>query len=64
VRGLNAEYEQLRRQVLAEEDRCWRCGSGVDLTVGHVTPRSRGGLNVRSNLHAECAHCNYSVKAS
>lgn len=41
--------------------RCWYCGASflnAKLTRDHVTPRSRGGLNVAGNLVLACEPCN------
>jgi 5-methylcytosine-specific restriction endonuclease McrA len=62
-RGYDGPYQRLRRQVLGEETTCWLCGlpprAGDPLTVDHVLPIKLGGLNVRSNLRAAHASCNY-----
>lgn len=56
------EYQANRRQVLAEEDRCWICKQpprpGNPLTADHVTPAVHGGSNARSNLRAAHLKCN------
>jgi HNH endonuclease len=38
--------------------RCMACGSHHDLTIDHVWPVSRGGLNDASNLRTLCRSCN------
>jgi 5-methylcytosine-specific restriction endonuclease McrA len=62
-RGYDGHYQRLRRQVLGEESVCWLCGlpprAGDPLTVDHVVSLKFGGLNVRCNLHAAHASCNY-----
>ena len=37
---------------------CVRCGSDSDLTIDHITPRSRGGSDEESNLQTMCRSCN------
>lgn len=44
--------------------RCWYCGcDGVDLTLDHVMPRSRGGADDPENLVPACRPCNSSKGA-
>jgi hypothetical protein len=61
-RGLGAEYDRERRQVLAGATHCARCGKpfGPDRrpTAGHVTASVDGG-GTTGNLRPECAPCNY-----
>ncbi|MEO0326027.1 MAG: HNH endonuclease [Myxococcota bacterium] len=48
-----------RRNVfLRDEQTCQYCGSGQDLTLDHVLPRSRGGASTWENLVACCRECN------
>ena len=50
-----------KKNVLLRDDfRCQYCGAsgGNDLTVDHVTPKSRGGPSSWTNLVACCAPCN------
>jgi hypothetical protein len=68
ARGLDATYQRLRTQVLAEEADCWVCGMRVDQalpgihpegpTVDHITRRVDGGTNERSNLRLAHNRCN------
>jgi hypothetical protein len=55
----------LRYRVLSRDHfRCVTCGAspakdvGVELHVDHITPWSRGGLNVEQNLRTLCSRCN------
>lgn len=41
-----------------EGDVCRYCGTTNELTVEHLTPRSRGGTNDPSNLGVSCLTCN------
>lgn len=41
-----------------DENRCGYCGSGRDLTIDHIIPRSRGGIESWSNLITACTTCN------
>lgn len=48
-----------RRAVFARDrHRCQYCGSSRHLTVDHVVPRSKGGLDSWDNLVTSCASCN------
>ena len=70
-----AAWRKLRATVLAEEDRCARCGRPVNknlsgnhkwgATVGHVVELDRwpAGLLVRSNVRLEHRHCNITAGA-
>jgi hypothetical protein len=53
------------RWAIFERDgyQCVRCGSRRDLTVDHVVPVSRGGLNAPDNLRTLCRRCNSSKGA-
>ena len=41
---------------------CAYCGSGDDLHVDHVVPRSKGGSNEMINLKVCCWTCNYAKR--
>ncbi|TMK39166.1 MAG: HNH endonuclease [Actinobacteria bacterium] len=48
-----------RRAVFARDGwSCQYCGSGSNLTVDHVVPRSKGGSSTWDNIVASCAPCN------
>jgi len=48
-----------RRAVFARDrHRCQYCGSERHLTVDHVVPRSKGGLDTWDNVVTSCAPCN------
>lgn len=68
---------KVRREVLARDhERCFHCGvisnqpypdypdRTATMTVGHVVPAEFGGLPIASNLRAECALCNESVRSA
>ena len=50
----------LNRQNIFKRDsnHCQYCGSGRDLTLDHVHPRSRGGKSSWDNLVTACKSCN------
>lgn len=59
---------RLKAKVRATQPLCARCGQPWDPTVhwshpqafslGHIIPKSRGGLDVESNVRAEHFGCN------
>lgn len=51
-----------QRERILERDgrRCVRCGSGEDLAIDHVIPRSKGGTSDDDNLQTLCRRCNSS----
>jgi 5-methylcytosine-specific restriction endonuclease McrA len=62
-RYVNLPYRNgviLNRQNVFRRDgnNCQYCGSGKDLTIDHVMPRSRGGKSSWDNLVAACKACN------
>ncbi len=49
-----------RKNILKRDGhRCQYCGTGEDLTIDHVLPRSRGGKDTWENLVAACNRCNH-----
>ncbi len=48
------------RQALFKRDKhvCQYCGAHGDLTLDHILPKSRGGLDTWENLVAACIRCN------
>lgn len=54
------EYMRLRAIVMAEEAACYWCGVEAQASdqCDHEIPLSRGGRNVRANLHRSCRRCN------
>lgn len=48
-----------RREVMRRDNHtCQYCGAKHNLTLDHVTPRSKGGLHSWDNVVAACAQCN------
>ena len=65
IRLLTYLYLPYRRLNLSKQNvyrrdgfRCVYCGSGANLTLDHVLPRSRGGDNSWENLVTCCRKCN------
>jgi 5-methylcytosine-specific restriction endonuclease McrA len=62
VRGRQGRASTKRTQILIRDRyRCQYCGAsgtGFDLTIDHIIPRSRGGRTVPENLCAACFLCN------
>lgn len=56
------EVRLSRRNIFERDDhRCQYCGNRLpksDLTIDHVTPRSRGGRDTWENLVLACVKCN------
>ena len=50
----------VNRKRLFKRDRhqCGYCGSKNNLTIDHIIPKSRGGLNTWDNLVTSCFRCN------
>jgi 5-methylcytosine-specific restriction endonuclease McrA len=43
-----------------DDNECLYCGSKKNLTIDHVTPKSKGGKNTWQNLVTCCKRCNIS----
>lgn len=69
--------KKVRLEVLERDHyRCFHCGAiagepypdfperSATMTVGHVIPADAGGLAVASNLRAECALCNETMRSA
>ena len=39
---------------------CAYCGSKENLTIDHIIPRSKGGLDITKNIVCSCDSCNHS----
>lgn len=61
-RYINVPYKgvMLSRQNIFRRDshECQYCGSGKDLTLDHVVPRSKNGKSTWTNLVTACKRCN------
>ena len=61
-RYVNAPYKgvNLTRQNIFKRDgnECQYCGTRKELTIDHVTPRARGGIDSWTNLVTACKKCN------
>jgi 5-methylcytosine-specific restriction endonuclease McrA len=61
-RYVNAPYKgvNLTRQNIFKRDNfeCQYCGTRRDLTIDHVFPRGRGGIDAWTNLVTACKKCN------
>lgn len=62
VKFINTGIRPARNNILwRDKNQCQYCGvieSPRDMTIDHVTPRSRGGENTWSNLVTCCKKCN------
>ena len=56
------EAKRLWRQKVKErwQYKCAYCGSGKNLTIDHVVPRSKGGTDFTKNVVCCCHDCNQS----
>ena len=62
-RGKNKRKYKIKKQksldIIDEFDgKCVSCGTDNNLTIDHLIPRSRGGVNHRWNLAPMCRDCN------
>ena len=54
----------LRERIYKRDSyRCLFCGSGDDLTLDHIHPKSLGGADTEDNLQTLCRSCNSSKGA-
>ena len=56
----SAEAKRLWRKKIKEawDHKCAYCGSDKELTIDHITPRSKGGADVTKNVVCACHDCN------
>ena len=56
----SAEAKRLWRRKIKEawDHKCAYCGSDKELTIDHITPRSKGGADVTKNVVCACHDCN------
>lgn len=56
----SAEAKRLWRKKIKEawDHKCAYCGSDKELTIDHITPRSKGGTDVTKNVVCACHDCN------
>lgn len=48
----------------AHHDKCAKCNAAKPLTIDHIRPLSKGGLNVIGNVQPLCADCNMAKGAT
>lgn len=53
-------WQKITKLLLNEDAYCVVCGTNVDLTVDHITPRSRGGEDTLDNAQVMCRRHNSS----
>lgn len=65
IRLIKYVYVPHRKIILSRENifkrdnnKCGYCGTNKDLTLDHIKPRSKGGLNTWENLVTCCFPCN------
>jgi hypothetical protein len=56
----SAEAKRLWRKEIKEkwENKCAYCGSGENLTIDHIIPESKGGVDFTRNVVCCCHECN------
>lgn len=47
-----------RNILLRDQFTCQYCGARIELTIDHIIPKSRGGMDTFENLVACCSRCN------
>lgn len=53
------KYSPLKKNIFNRDNHtCQYCGSKRNLTIDHVTPKSKGGKDTWSNLVTACIRCN------
>jgi hypothetical protein len=58
----SSEAKRIWKNQIREkwEHKCAYCDSDKNLTIDHIVPQSRGGLDNVKNVLCCCKHCNYS----
>jgi hypothetical protein len=58
----SAEAKRLWRHSIKEKwnYQCAYCGSNENLTIDHVIPQSKGGIDITTNVVCCCVSCNQS----
>lgn len=60
VQRIKNPLKWTRKKVLSRDKyTCVYCGDKRKITIDHLLPKSRGGLNTFSNTVACCRYCNY-----
>ncbi len=59
LRNGNAKRSKLRHNIFKRDGyKCLKCGTGCNLTIDHVKPTSKGGVNRVFNKQTLCEKCN------
>ena len=58
----SGEAKRMWRQKIKEEwgHQCAYCGSNENLTIDHIVPQAKGGLDITKNVVCCCHSCNQS----
>ena len=58
----SSEAKRLWRKEIKEkwENQCTYCGSEENITLDHIVPQCKGGLDIKTNVVACCHSCNQS----
>ena len=57
-RGYGSRWQHMAKSYLRNHRVCVNCGATTDLTVDHIVPLARGGLNSTDNMQTLCRSCN------
>lgn len=50
--------KEIRKAIIDRDKKCLKCGSEKRLSIDHIIPISKGGLNELDNLQCLCVRCN------
>lgn len=50
--------KEIRKAIIDRDKKCLKCGTEKRLSIDHIIPISKGGLNELDNLQCLCVSCN------
>jgi len=60
---VNPKKRAAKRRMILQVGKCELCDSAEKLTIDHIIPRSRGGVNAQTNWQVLCESCNFRKKS-